>query len=70
MLYRLPKVHKSGMPVRPIVSYVLAPTYLLAKFLDRWVKSVVDFVSPYSIKNSVTLVDCVKNIDPPPNSMS
>ena len=46
LLYGLSKVHKPSMRVRPVVSYVSAPTYLLAKFLDRWFKSVVDFVSP------------------------
>jgi len=35
MLYGLPKVHEPSLPVRPVVSYVSAPTYLLAKFLDR-----------------------------------
>ena len=35
MLYGLPKVYKSNMPLRPVVSYVSAPTYLVAKFLDR-----------------------------------
>ena len=56
MLYGLPKVHKPNMPLRPVVSYVYAPTYLLAKFLDRWFKSFADFTSPFSIKNSVDLV--------------
>ena len=46
MLYGLPKVHKTGMPLRPVVSYVSTPTYLLAKFLDRWFKSTTDFTPP------------------------
>ena len=46
LLYGLPKVHKPGMSVRPVVSYALAPIYLLAKYSDRWFKSVVVFVPP------------------------
>ena len=66
--FGLLKVHKPGILVRPVVSYELAPTYLPAKFLDRWFKSVVDFVSPYFLKNSITLVEKIKNVNPPPNS--
>ena len=68
MLYGFPKVYKPGMPVRPIDSYVSAPTYILAKILNRWFRSVVDFLSPYSVKNLVTLVDRVKYIYPPLDS--
>ena len=32
-LYGLPKIHKEGVPLRPIVSNIGAPTYQLAKFL-------------------------------------
>ena len=30
--FGLPKIHKSDVPLRPIVSFVCAPTYCLAKF--------------------------------------
>ena len=33
LLYRLPKVHKVGIPLRPIVSFVNSPTYALSKHL-------------------------------------
>ena len=57
------------MPVRPVVSYVSAPTCLLAIFLNCWFKSFVDFVSLYSLKNSVTLVDKIQNVNPLPSSI-
>ena len=31
--YGLPKIHKSDVSLRPIVSFIGAPTYCLAKFL-------------------------------------
>ena len=48
--YGLPKIHKSDIPLRPIVSFIGAPTYCLAKFL-------VGILSPllsleYTIQNS------------------
>ena len=33
LLYGLPKVHKTGIPLRPIVSFVNSPTYALSKHL-------------------------------------
>ena len=41
MLRGLPKAYKPGISLQLIVSYVSAPTYLLAKFLHRWFKSFV-----------------------------
>ena len=35
-LYGVPKVHKEGHPMRPIVSYNTAPTYGIAKIIDAW----------------------------------
>ena len=32
-LYGLPKIHKPGRPLRPIVSFVNSPTYQLSKLL-------------------------------------
>ena len=55
--------------MRPVVSFVSFPTYFLAKFLDRWFKSRVDFESPYSIKNSVSLADKLKDDILPPGSI-
>ena len=33
LLYGLPKIHKPGIPLRPIVSFVSSPTYALSKHL-------------------------------------
>ena len=34
-IYGLPKIHKDGIPLRPIVSFVNSPTYNLSKYLCR-----------------------------------
>ena len=54
--------------MRPVVSFVSSPTYALVKFLDRWFKSRVEFESPYSVKNSVSLADRLKDDILPPGS--
>jgi hypothetical protein len=32
-IYRLPKIHKEGVPLRPIVNMIGPPTYKLARLL-------------------------------------
>ena len=39
--YGLPKVHKSGMPLRPIVSSICSVTYVTSKELSRILKPLV-----------------------------
>ena len=34
-IYGLPKIHKIGVPLRPIVNTIGSPTYLLVKFLAK-----------------------------------
>ncbi len=54
-LYGLPKVHKEGMPLRPIVSFVGSPTYNLSKYLAFLLSPLVG-KSPYSIRNTAEWV--------------
>ena len=69
-LYGMPKLHKPGVPMRPVVSFIGAPSYKLAKFVDRWIKAMVDVTSAYSVPNSVSLCESIRDIPtPPPNSV-
>ena len=54
-IYGLPKIHKEGVPLRPIVNTIGSPTYELAKFVakhliplvghtDSFIKDSSDFV--------------------------
>ena len=67
-LYGLVKLHKENIPIRPVVSFISAPTFKLGKFLDRVYKSLIDFRSEYSIRNSIELVNKIANVAPPPDS--
>ena len=49
--YRLPKVHKSGMPLRPIVSSIGSVTYETSKELSRILKPLVGR-SPHHVQNN------------------
>ena len=56
----MPKIHKDNIPMRPVVSYVTAPAYKLAKFLNEKLPKYLDFHPKYTVKNSLELVDKIK----------
>ncbi|XP_046393594.1 uncharacterized protein LOC124161325 [Ischnura elegans] len=60
-LYGLPKIHKQGVPLRPIVSQIDAPTYHLAKYLAQSLQPHVGKTSSY-VKNSAHFIDIIKNV--------
>lgn len=68
-LYGQPKIHKAGVPIRPIVSFISSPTYKLARFLNIWFKEHTDFQSGYSISNSKELTDKIYDCSTPPDSI-
>ena len=62
----LPKVHKAGVPLRPIVSSRDTVSYETAKELARILKSLVG-KSAYSVQNTRDFVEWLKNIKLQPN---
>lgn len=40
-IYGLPKVHNTGVPLRPTINTVGQPSYLLAKFLAQKLKPLI-----------------------------
>ena len=68
LLYGLPKIHKEDNPVRPVVSYVNAPCYKLAKEINKILPEIIDFKSKYAIKNSFQFIDRTKNLNVPTNA--
>ena len=59
--YGLPKVHKEGMPSRPIVSSIGAVTYETTKELARILKPLVG-KSPYQVQNTMDFIQHIKGI--------
>ena len=49
--YGLPKIHKPGSPLRPIVSAIGSPTYKIAKFVTSIISPLMGNTSSY-VKNS------------------
>lgn len=61
-LYGLPKIHKKGTPLRPIVSSIDSPTYKLAKHLANILQPLVGTTSSY-VKDSEDFVTKLEGTD-------
>ena len=59
--YGLPKIHKPGTPLRPIVSSIGAATYNTTKQLAKILKSLVG-MSPHYVKNTRDFVEQLKDV--------
>ncbi|KAG8238076.1 hypothetical protein J437_LFUL017917 [Ladona fulva] len=60
-LYGLPKIHKAGVPLRPIVSAIGSPTYNLAKYLTKILSPFVGN-REHHIENSASFVKILNSI--------
>ena len=60
-LYGISKVHKTGCPVRPIVSMINTPEYRLARHLDKEIKPHVP--NKYSISSNVEFLNRLKEFE-------
>ena len=67
-LYGLPKVHKQGMPLRPIVSSNGAVTYQAAKELSKILKPLVG-KSPHHVHNNEDFLQYLKGIQLGPDEV-
>lgn len=68
ILYGLPKLHKEGIPCRPVASSFNAPASRLCKALSKLLPSLLDFNPKFSIKNSSHLIDKLKVLEIPTGS--
>jgi len=64
-----PNFMKIDVPIRPVVSFINAATYNLCGFLDSWFKSFTKFLLQYCVRNTVEIVDRIKDFNPPSNSI-
>jgi hypothetical protein len=58
---RLPKIHKTGKPIRPIISTVKIYNYQLAKYLDSFLKPLIN--DEYMLKDTYDFVNKISEID-------
>ena len=66
--YGLPKVHKQGMPLRPIVSSIVAVTYQSAKELCKVIKPLVG-KSAHHVHNNEEFIQHLKGIQLGPDEV-
>ena len=59
--YGLPKVHKTGIPLRPIVSSVGSVSYETAKELSKILKPLVGN-TPYSVRNTKDFIHSIQDL--------
>ena len=60
VFYGLPKIHKPGIPLRPIVSFVNSPTYAISGYLARILSPVIGHTD-YTVKNSCEFADFIRD---------
>jgi len=46
------KTHKDNNPIIPVIDNTKAPSYKIAKFLDRRIKEYVNLSNTYTVQNS------------------
>ena len=66
-IYGLPKIHKNGNPLRPIVSNCNAPAYKLSKYLAKKLSPLLGTFSEAHLRNNKELIESLKNITPGKN---
>jgi len=67
-LYGLPKIHKEGVPLRPIVNNIGAPTYQLAKHLTGLLTHLTGN-SAHHVKNSFHFTKIVESLQVQPEDL-
>jgi hypothetical protein len=61
VMYGLPKIHKVGNKMRPIISNVKAPTSKMSKYVVRKFEE-MKYPKGMNVKNSIELVDILKDV--------
>ncbi|CAH8435813.1 unnamed protein product [Dicrocoelium dendriticum] len=62
-LYGLPKVHKEGLPLRPILDMCNSPYHSTAKWLVKRLEPVRKAIARYSLKDTFDFLDSVRQIE-------
>lgn len=62
-LYCLPKIHKPGKSMRPIVAAMGSPTYQLSKWLTNEFNALPVKQPSFSVKNSLEFINKIKDLE-------
>lgn len=65
-IYGLPKLHKTGIPLRPIVSSIQSPFYKLSKYLSECISKITG-KNDYFVKDSFDFKQFIDSIQIPNN---
>uniref|UniRef100_A0A1B0DHJ8 Reverse transcriptase domain-containing protein n=1 Tax=Phlebotomus papatasi TaxID=29031 RepID=A0A1B0DHJ8_PHLPP len=65
-IYGLPKIHKPGAPLRPIVSCVQSPMNGISQFLSLILKNISN-MHEYNVKDSFMFVERIQKVVVPPD---
>ena len=64
-IYGQPKAHKPGLPLRPVVPNMTAPSYFLSKFIGRIIQNSIS--TTFNIKDSFSFCEYINSITLPPD---
>jgi hypothetical protein len=67
-MYGLPKIHKEGVPLKPIVNNIGAPTYSLSKFLAGLLRPLTSSTA-HHVKNSIDFIQIIQTISLQPDDI-
>ena len=67
-LYGLPKLHKPGVPLRPIVSFIQSPSYQLSKHLSRFLSPLIGNTDSH-VRNSSEFASFIRSKSLQPNEV-
>ncbi|XP_053681982.1 uncharacterized protein LOC128732703 [Sabethes cyaneus] len=62
-IYGQPKAHKAGLPLRPVVPNMTAPSYQLSKYVSKIIQNSTN--SQYNIKDSFTFCEYINTVKLP-----
>jgi hypothetical protein len=68
VFYGLPKVHKTPMALRPVVSCVSSLLAVFSTWLDHKMKTLLPLIQSYT-KNSASIINDLKNLHLPKNAL-
>ena len=56
------KIHKPEIPIRPLINFKTAPSYIIAKIMDKILRTKIKLKNTYNIKNGYELIKKLKTI--------